>query len=428
MREAPLTLTTLAALVPDRDIDWRLVDGSVERVPLDAHADLVGISVITGTANEAYAMADHFRARGIPVVLGGVHVTILPDEAARHADSIVVGFAERAWPRLVADFRAGAIRRVYREIACDDDILRALPIPRRDLQRPMRYMMPNTVHATRGCRHTCDFCSVPTYCPSFTKRPVADVVDEVRRLPGRYFCFNDVSLADDPDYAHELFTALIPLKKRWGGLTTVEIVDNPALLDVMARSGCRYLLLGFESLNQDNLRGIYKGFNKAVRYRDIVQTLHGHGISVQGCFVFGFDGDDSSVFRTTVDQVLDMRLDIPRYSIYTPYPGTLLFQRLQAEGRILSRNWDDYDTMHVVFRPRRMTPEALYDGFKWAYGETFRLQQIVRRTAGGDLRAVINLAGNLAYRIFVRRLYHEPRFARPCTPLPSDTHRAEATA
>ena len=218
MREAPLSLTTLAALLPaERDIEWQIVDGSVDPIPLDAQADLVGISVITGNAVRAYQMADHYRRRGIPVVLGGVHVTILPGEAMQHADAVVIGMAERTWPRLIADFRRGKMAKVYRDEIPEGEWLTGVPTPRRDLLRRSGYMIPDTVHATRGCRRACDFCAVPAVWPRYFKRPLVDVVADVASIPGRLFCFNDVSLVDDLDYARELFTALIPLKKKWGG-------------------------------------------------------------------------------------------------------------------------------------------------------------------------------------------------------------------
>ncbi len=417
MREAPLSLTTLAALAQaqDRDVHVRIVDGSVDPVPLAADADLVGISAITGTANAAYGLADRYRRRGIPVVLGGVHVSILPGEAARHADAVVIGMAETAWPRLLADFRAGRLARVYRGEEPADGILAGVPTPARGLLRKSGYMLPNTVHATRGCRRVCDFCTVPVVWKHYYKRPIADVVADVRSIPDRYIGFNDVSLVDDIEYAKELFTALIPLRKKWGGLATVDVARDAELLDLMARSGCVYLLLGFESVNQSSLLGIHKGFNKAQAYREVVEALHRHGITVQGCFVFGLDEDGPGVFRDTVEQVLSLKIDIPRYSIYTPYPGTVLYRRMEQEGRMLSYNWDDYDTMHVVCRPGRLSPEELYAGFKWAYRETFRLSHVLPRVAGFRLTSAVNLVGNLAYRIFVRRLDGEARFARPYT-------------
>ncbi|MBN8459738.1 MAG: B12-binding domain-containing radical SAM protein [Verrucomicrobia bacterium] len=412
MREAPLTLTTLAAMVPE-DVEVKLVDGSVDRIPLDEDADLVGISAITGCAPAAYELARHYRGRGIPVVLGGVHVTILPGEALPHADAIVIGRGEHAWPRLIEDFRAGRMRRVYREEDLPDHVLTGVPVPRRDLQRRSGYMLPNTVQATRGCKRICDFCSVNAVWPRYLKRPVADVVRDIRAIKGNRFGFNDVSLVDDVEYARELFTAITPLRKKWGGLVTADSLHNTELLDLMARSGCVYLLVGFESGNQETLRGIHKGFNKTLDYRELITGLQRRGISVQGCFVFGFDHDEKDVFAKTVQLVQDLRVDIPRFSLYTPYPGTTLFKRMMDAGRILSYNWNDYDTMHVVIRPERMTPEELYDGFKWAYRETFRLHRALRRISRPDIRSGINFVGNLAYRIFVRRLYGEPRFATP---------------
>jgi radical SAM superfamily enzyme YgiQ (UPF0313 family) len=412
MREAPLTLTTLAAMVP-ADIEVKLVDGSVDPIPMDEPADLVGISVITGCARPAYALAKHFRQRGIPVVLGGVHVTILPGEAIQHADSIVIGRGEHAWPQLIGDFRRGKLKRVYRELSLSDHQLTGVPPPRRDLQRNSGYMLPNTVQATRGCKRICDFCTVNAVWPRYLKRPVADVVRDIRDIKGSRFGFNDVSLVDDVEYARELFTAITPLRKRWGGLVTADTLQNTELLDLMARSGCVYLLVGFESGDQATLQGIRKNFNKTINYRDLIRSLQQRGITVQGCFVFGFDHDNADVFKSTVQLVQDLGVDIPRYSLYTPYPGTPLFQRLQAEDRILSFNWNDYDTMHVVIKPVQMTPEELYRGFKWAYQETFRLDRVIKRISRPDIRCAINFVGNLAYRIFVKRLYSEPRFATP---------------
>ncbi len=428
MREAPLTLTTLAALIPpDPEIHIKLVDGSIDPIPLDYPADLVGISVITGCAPAAYKLADHYRSRGVPVVLGGVHVTILPGEAAPHADCLVLGRAEQTWPLVIADFKRGRLRRVYREPPPEGEALPAVPAPRTDLQRRSGYMVADTIQATRGCRRTCDFCTVPVVWPKYLKRPVGDVIRDIRQAPGRIIAFNDVSLVEDVDYATELFTAMIPLKKKWGGLVTADFMRYPGLVDLMARSGCVYLLLGFESTDKSSLTQIHKGFNKPVNYREIVRELHARSISVQGCFVFGFDQDDRSIFRKTVDEVLDLKIDIPRYSLYTPYPGTILFKRLMKEGRILSFNWNDYDTMHVVIRPALMSPAELYDGFKWAYKETFRLRHIVRRLSKPTINSGINFVGNLAYRIFVRRLYHDPRFASPYSVLapgtpPPDEH------
>ena len=413
-REMPLTLATLAALVPaTEDAQLRLVDGSVEDVPLDDPADLVAISAITGCANQAYRFADHYRALGRKVVLGGVHVTNLPGEAIGHADAIVLGNAEATWPQVVQDAARGRLQRVYREQQPQSATLTGVPTPRWDLHRRSRYMIPYSLQATRGCRRTCDFCSVPTMWKPYMRRPVADVIRDVRHTRARHVAFNDVSLTDDPDYARELFTAMVPLRKKWGGLATVDLLRDPELVELMARSGCCYLLFGFESEDPGVLSSIHKGFNRVVDYAELMRVMHAHDISVQGCFVFGFDHDDRSVFARTVERVQELKIDIPRYSIYTSYPGTELYARLLAEGRILSFNWDDYDTMHVVHEPPRMTPDELYAGFKQAYRETFTLKSILHRIPGRGINSVVNFVGNLTYRLFVRRLESAARFAQP---------------
>jgi len=409
-------MATLAALIDDPQIEIKIIDENVDDIPYDYPADLVGISVITGTAKRAYRIAEYFRNKRIKVVLGGVHVSIMPEEALFYADAIVIGMAERSWPRLIDDFKKGKMKKVYEDREVNgNECLSGVPAPRLDLMRKSGYMAPNTVQATRGCNHTCDFCTVPVVWPKYYKRPVADVIRDIKNIPGKYIAFNDVSLIEDKDYAKELFSAMIPLKKKWGGLVTTLVERDEELLELIHKSGCVYLLLGFESANQGILKSIYKGFNKEKGYEELVDCLHHYGISVQGCFVFGFDEDGYDVFEKTVQRIIDLKIDIPRYSIYTPYPGTPLFDRLEKEGRIISRNWNDYDTMHVVYQPKLLTPVELYNGFKWAYKETFKFSHIAKRTIfrGLDPVSIINFIGNLAYRIFVARLYGEERFEKP---------------
>lgn len=405
LREAPLTLTLLAALVPeDLPADLVLADESIQAVPGNEPFDLVAISVLTGTASRAYHWADHFRARGIPVVLGGIHVTLRPEEAAAHADAIVTGFAERTWPCLLRDFAGGRMQPRYDD---PEPPLAGLPMPRRDLQAPFGYMMPNTVFATRGCKGACDFCTVPAAGFGFHTRPVGEVIEELRRIPARRIAFNDVSITEDREYAKELFTAMIPLRKKWGGLCTTRIAEDDELLDLMARSGCRYMLIGFESLNAPALQGIQKGFNRPGAYAEVMAKLHARGILVQGCFIFGFDHDAPTIFEETVALVDDLRIDIPRYAIYTPYPGTGAYQRLKAEGRLLHEDWRHYDTQHVVFRPAQMSPEALDAGFRWAHTRTFTLRSMLHRTLAAGLWFPVAFVGNLAYRRYMRRLQQD---------------------
>lgn len=403
MRYMPLTLTTLAALVPPEiNHTITLVDEGIHEIDPQIEADLIGISAITGTAPRAYELADQFRARGLPVVLGGVHPTLLPDEAARHADAVVVGYAEQSWPQLLRDVVAGRMQERY--LQGRDLSLANIPFPRRDLLPQQRYTTRHTFEATRGCIHQCDFCVVPTAWGRPLQRPVADVVADIRQLGSRRLIFLDLNLIADVGYAKELFTALIPLQITWGGLATVLIASDDELLDLAARSGCRGLLIGLESVSAGSLKETRKGFNSHSDYRLVVQKLHERKIALMGCFVFGFDHDDHDAFARTVELVQEAKIDLPRYAIQTPFPGTPLYQRLDREGRILTRDWSLYDGQHVVFQPTRLSPDELLRGTEWAWKQTYRYRSIAQRLAATPQFAV-TLATNLGYRFYAHNLH-----------------------
>jgi radical SAM superfamily enzyme YgiQ (UPF0313 family) len=405
-REAPLTATTLAALVPPELAGQiEIVDESIgQKISFNKNYDLVGISVLTGTAPRAYQLAQQFRRRGTPVVLGGVHVTLMPEEASQYADSIVLGFAEKKWPQLLRDFSQQKLKKVYNG---SDFQLNNIPSPRRDLQKKLGYMVPYTVLMTRGCRGTCDFCSVPAAKYGWSKRPIAEIITELKAIKSRRIAISDVHLTDDVEHAKELFAAMIPLKKKWGALASTRIGDDPELLDLMQKSGCSYLLIGFESVNNNSLQNINKGFNRTQEYKELVAKLHERNILVQGCFIFGFDEDTPSIFPKTVAAVNDFKIDIPRYALYTPYPKTVLFKRLKKEKRILHEQWQYYDTQHVVIVPKNMSPYQLDEGFRWTYRQTFKLSSSLNRALASRKNRLVTLAGNLAYRIYLKRLEHD---------------------
>lgn len=404
LRYAPLTLTTLASLIPDDvPVDLTLIDEGVTTIPDGIDADLVGISAITGTAPRAYELADRFRARGVPVVLGGVHPTLLPDEAARHADAVVVGYAEDTFPQLLRDFQAGDMRSRYDQ-APDLD-LGGRPFPRRDLLPGGRHALLHTIEATRGCVHRCEFCVVPSAWGRPLQRPVHEVVDDLRQMAAKRVVFLDLNPIADVAYAKELLTALVPLRLTWGGLATTLIGRDPELLDLAARSGCRGLLIGFESLAPDVLHGTHKGFNAHQDYRALVGALHARGIAVMGCFVFGFDGDTAETFEATADFVHEADVDLPRYAILTPFPGTPLFARLEREGRIRTRDWSLYDGQHAVFEPARMSASELERRTEATWKRTYRLSGIAKRLAGARVQLPVALAANLGYRYYARNLH-----------------------
>ena len=403
LRYAPLTLTTLASLIPQElDSEVTLIDEGITDIPLDLDADLVGISAITGTAPRAYDLADSFRDRGTPVVLGGVHPTLVPDEAAGHADSIVVGYAEQTWPQLLHDFVNGEMRKRYNQGSSLS--LANLPFPRRDLLSSRHYVTMNTIEATRGCIHSCQFCVVPSAWGRPLQRPVGDVVADIEQMGARRLIFLDLNLIADVDYAKELFTALAALKLKWGGLATTMIAWDDELLDLAVRSGCRALLLGFESLSHDSLRETRKSFNMRKDYYNVVRQLHERGIGIMGCFVFGFDNDTTDVFEETVDFVIDANIDLPRYAILTPFPGTPLFERLDREGRILTRDWSLYDGQHVVYEPLHMSPELLLSRTEGAWKRTYGYRSIAKRLLGSRIQLPISFAANMGYRFYANNL------------------------
>ena len=404
-REAPLTATALAALVPaELNFDISVADESIGQNPIQQNIDLVAISCLTGTCLRAYQIADHYRILNIPVVLGGVHVTLLPEEAKKHADAIITGFAEKTWPALLRDFSSGNMQANYND---ENYEFKEMPIPRRDLQKRTGYMIPNVVSATRGCLGTCDFCSVYAAHFGWHKRPVNEVIDEIRNIPSKKIVFNDVSMGEDMEHFKELLKAMAPLKKSWGGLVSTKVFNDPEIPGLLQKSGCVYLLIGIESLNDYSLRRINKGFNKLSEYKRIIDLMHSHNIVLMGCFIFGFDEDDKHIFEKTLDFVNDYKVDIPRYAIYTPYPKTEAFKRLKSENRLLHEYWQHYDTQHVVFQPKQMTPEELDKGFIWAYEKTFTLTSSFMRTVRTSRNFPITFGGNMAYNIYIKRLQNE---------------------
>jgi radical SAM superfamily enzyme YgiQ (UPF0313 family) len=405
LRYAPLTLTTLAALVPDElAATVTLVDEGIEDVPVTLDADLVGMTVITGTAPRACELARQFRSRGIPVVLGGPHVTLVPDDAQTHADAVVVGYAEDTWPVLLRDFARGEMRSRYTQQA--DLSLAGRPFPRRDLMPGARFLTNNVFEATRACIHNCEFCVVPAaWGRKPFQKPVEDVVGDITRHRASKLIFVDLNLIADRAYAHKLFEALIPLKVQWYGLSTVLLADDLPLLKLAARSGCRGLLIGFESILPANLHQSSKGFNRPSRFKEVVALMHAHGIAVYGCFVFGMDHDTPEVFVETARFAVEAQIDLPRFAISTPFPGTALYQRLEREGRILTRNWELYDGQHVVFQPARMSVQALQEGTELAWRAAYSVGSIARRLRGSPAPPWIALTANLGYRHYARNLH-----------------------
>src|SRR6266850_124752 len=404
LRYQPLTLTTLAALIPkELPVEVELFDEGIADVPLELNADLIGMTVITGTAKRAYELADGFRRRGISVVLGGPHVTLIPEDAAPHADAIVVGYAEDCWPQLLHDFHNGELKLRYEQepgLSLADR-----PFARRELLPSNRYLTNNVFDATRGCIHNCDFCVVPkAWGRKPFQKPVEQVIADIQQHGARKLIFVDLNIIADREYAIRLFAALVPLKVQWYGLATVLLADDFELLQLAERSGCKGLLMGLESISPQNLRQSHKTFNSPDKFARVVERLHEHGIALQGCFVFGLDHDGPEVFLKTAEFAVQAKIDLPRFAIVTPFPNTALNKRLESEGRILTRNWEFYDGQHVVFRPAKLSVEELQQGTQAAWKHAYSFRSIARRVTHSPAPWPVKLGTNLGYRFYAHNL------------------------
>jgi radical SAM superfamily enzyme YgiQ (UPF0313 family) len=373
----PLGLATLAGYLDQAD-DVVIQDEHVEPLDLSDEPDLVVIQVYITSAYRAYELADHYRRKGVHVALGGLHVTSLPEEAARHADTIFVGPGEDTWPAFLADFRAGRPGRLYRS---QTRTLVGLPKIRRDLIKRHLYLVPNSIVVSRGCPHTCDFCYKEAFFvggKSFYTQTVDDALAEIERLPGRHLYFLDDHLFGQARFAGALFEGMRGMGRLWQAAGTVQSVLKPGLLEKAARCGLRSLFVGFETLNPTNLREQGKVQNLNRDYNAAIRRLHDLGVMINGSFVFGMDGDDETVFDRTVEWASAQGIETATFHILTPYPSTALYQRMAAQGRLLHSNWDLYDTRHVVYRPARMTAELLEQGYWRAYRDFYRWSAIWR--------------------------------------------------
>ncbi len=402
-----LNLPYIAAVTP-KDVEVKIVDEAHEAIDFDERVDLVGLTAQTPVAPRAYQIASEFRKRGVPVVMGGVHASMLPEEAIQYVDSVVVGEGEISWPQVIEDFKSGELKPFYRPTTKVN--MKTLPLPRRDLLNGSYYFPLKLLETSRGCPHRCDFCSVSTFFGSrYRNRPMEEIDRELRILfPERsvmnpigkrflsliskdlpYFLKRrllyiiDSNVASNRRFARELFTLLKEYDLLWWGHAPVSVGYDEDLLKLFSESGCIALNLGFESLSSKNLTAMKKGFNKPKRYEEAVKRIHDHGIGIMGTFIVGLDGDDETVFDQITDFVMQNRLDWALTFIMTPCPGTDSFLRLEKEGRILTRDWEKYDSLNAVYQPSLISSEELERGFRKAWKTVFSLPSIYRRIIKG---------------------------------------------
>ena len=401
-RFSMLSLLSVAALSP-KEASVQIVDEQVEDVP-DESFDLVGITAMTAVAPRAYALCDRFRARGIPVVMGGFHASANPDEALQHADAVVVGPAYGAWEQVCADVQQKCLKSVYHGSLENKT---PVTLPRHLVCKP-QYVTISATFATLGCRNKCKFCSIhPFYEGARFTRDVEDVAAEIRAFDQRFFVFIDDNLTQDREYALALFKALAPLKKRWVTQVSIDSTEDEELMDAMQCAGCLGVFVGLETFNAEALEGQEKGFNSPQRYKKAVAALHRRGLFVEAGMIVGFDADGKEVFHDTLRMLDEIGIDAIQLSVLTPLPGTALHDEMK--DRIIDNDWGHYDYRHVVFQPGKMSVQNLQDGADWLirafYTPGRMLRRLVRWVAmpGGWKHFIYPLGLNLAYYGRTRR-------------------------
>jgi radical SAM superfamily enzyme YgiQ (UPF0313 family) len=415
---ARVTLTTIAALTPPQH-EVIIHDARLDEPNYDGDWDLVGFTGMTCEIPHVYRMADEFRKRGKTVVIGGYHATALPEEAAKHADVVVVGEAEGLWPRILSELENGGERQhIYQNDGLIE--MRNMAIPRRELLNHDMYTVFNTIQATRGCPFNCEYCAVTRFFGrDFRCRPVEEVVAEIKSQPGNRWMFLDDNLIGQDKYAKELFRALIPLGITWGAQVSFALAKDMELMDLYAQAGGRFAFIGFESLSAKVLKSVRKGFNHPEEYATGIRHLQHRGITIMGSFMFGLDGDDIGVFKRTVDFVNATKIDLVLYHILTPFPGTKLYEEMDRQGRIHDHDWSHYDTGHSVIHPQGMTSEELQNGWYWAVGETYKLSNILRRLVRIDPGWQVRFAANYSQFCKVSRYpqpLHPEKYSNPLLP------------
>ncbi|MFH1506202.1 MAG: radical SAM protein [archaeon] len=431
----PLGLASVAALTSD-DFDISLIDERVEDIDFNHKADLVAISTLTASAPRAYYIADRFRKKGLPVVMGGIHPSALPDEAIQHADAVLIGEAEGAWQQLLLDFKKGKLKKFYKNETLPD--VKDIPRARRDIFKKHKYTSINTLQITRGCPMNCEFCSVTKFFgATHRQRQVDDVIEEIKEMKKtkqsfsinpitslvsyavnkfNIFIFTDDNIFGNPKYAEELFRKLIPLKIHWSGQASITVARNEKLLELAAKSGCTVLFIGFESISDQGLKNMGKTWNKGDKtavetYEEAIKKIHKYGIGIQGAFILGYGDKGMPVIKKTIDFIEKNHLEMVQFTVPTPLPGTRLYEKLEKEGRLLHKDWSKYDTGHVVFEPEGISAAELQKQLEWATHRVYSFKSIFKRV---KQRRIVFYWPNLLYRWAMLELFAKRPGSQSC--------------
>ena len=422
LRFPSLALANIAALTPKED-EIQIIDEQISPIDYNIDVDLVAISVNTSVSLRAYEIADNFRKKGIKVVLGGLHPSLMPDESLKYADSVIIGDADNSWPQLLIDFKKNKLKRTY--VSNQENELR-LPTPKWEIFKGMGYINTNFVEATRGCSHNCKFCStLPFYNHKHRTRPIKDIIMDIKKVesfPKKFIFFVDDNIICDRKYAKELFKALIPLKIYWISQATADIGEDEELIKLATESGCFGLFLGFDSISKLSLNEVNKKHNHLEQYKKTVDLLHKYGIGIEAGFMFGFDHDTKDIFNETLEFLNQAKIESFLAMYLTPIPGTKMYNEFKKQKRLIINDYSEYDFRHVVIKPKNMTSKELYEGVSWISKEFnskklmykrifWKLGQFLKRPSMRSLLGVVgNLAINLAFRNRIKNLSKDKTF------------------
>lgn len=395
-----ITMPYLAAFIDESKYNITLVDEYNQDIEYDSKYDLVVITVNTPNAIHCYNISQKFREQDVKVVMGGPHVTLLPNEAIGHCDYIIVGEAEETWPQFLNDFYNNCAKKQY--ICEDAPSLKGVPMPRRDLVKG-RYFTKGAVFATRGCPYKCSYCNLKQiYCDSFRTRPINEVIEDIKSIKSKYFVFWDDNFFGDIEYAKKLMAELAKLKKKWAAQVTLERCQDEELLSIAKKSGCIYFFVGLESFSQDGLASVNKGINNVSKYKSIINLLHKNGISIQAGIIFGLDTDKKDIFENTLNACNELGIDGATVSILTPLPRTPIYEQMKSEGRLISNEWTYYNgKTRVAFKPKNMTAGELYDGYMWFRKEFYSIKSIFKRMSVSKTNLLYNFVVNLGYKMSI---------------------------
>ncbi|MDF2673359.1 MAG: Fe-S oxidoreductase [Clostridiales bacterium] len=394
-----LALLTIANLTP-KEHEVVIENENAEKIDFNEHVDLVAITVTVDVMNRAVEISREYRNRGVTVIAGGIHITADPEGAFGDFDAICVGMAERVWAQILKDKENNSLKKIYYDMEC---------ISGKEIVSPdyysidnKKYLYTNIISTSRGCPFKCDFCynSCKDTIKTYVNRPIEDVIKDIKTLKTRHIMFIDDNFIGNPKWTRKLLKEIRPLKLKWNAAVTSNIVDMPELLDEMKESGCQSLFIGFESINSKSIASVHKMQNSVQRYEKLVDEIHKRGIMINASFVFGLDEDDASVFKNTLEWIVENKIETVTSHILTPYPGTKLHASLIEQKRIVDFNLSNYNTAHVVYKPNNMTAEELYDGYLWIYKEVYSFKNIMKRLPKTKKQWIPYLSFNLFYRKF----------------------------